>query len=132
MADLDALAARLEAHFDCDLFVLAKTSVSRPVGALLTQYGAVDRKLSCRIRQWKPDVDADTVAGTAANSASWAVTTVRHSDIKVDDRIVVAGKTGNRRFYYTLRVVGVRGPKSAYVADRLACDPIPGKAPEQA
>ena len=132
MADLDALAAQLESHFDCDVFVLSKSSLARPQGAMLTQYGAVDRQLRGRIRQWKPDVDADTIAGSSANSATWAVTTVRHSDVKLDDRIVVAGETNGRRWYYTLHVVGVRGPKSAYVCDVLACNPVPGKAPETA
>jgi hypothetical protein len=83
----------------------------------------VETALRGRVRRFTPDTDTATVAGAegtaTANTASWIVTTERNSGVTVGRVLSVIHD--RERWTKRLRVVGVRGPKSAYVADQLAC-----------
>lgn len=120
--NVSALTARIARTFDCDVHVLGTTHVPRPSGGETVAYGPIARTVRGRARLALADESPELFAGVQADQSRYLVTVAPGSDIPRDARVTVIHDS--RAWQLTLHVVGVAGPRSTYVTDRLACVPV--------
>lgn len=117
MVNDDAMAARLEASFDTDVYVRELVRTPRPSGGHTVSHGVVVKTLRGRARLYDPTLDADVAAGKESVGTVYIVTLPRHSGVVVGQRINVV----NRHESLRLDVTGRRTGKSVYLADYFSC-----------